>query len=293
MNNPAVPDKRRMAAGFDAAAADYDRLAVLQQTVEAGLLERLQMMRIAPRRILDLGAGTGNAARALARQYRGGRVIQADLAPNMLRQSRSQSRRWLSRQQYICADAESLPLAGGSVDLVFSSLMLQWCPDPARAFAEIRRILRPGGLFLFSSLGPATLQELRECWEEAGDADVIHVNGFHDMHLVGDALLQAGFADPVMEMDALILTYDRARDLMRELKKLGARNVTAGRRRSLTGRRRMEQVTAAYEKRRVDGRLPATYEVVYGHAWVADAPTQQRAADGAVRIPVSSIGRRG
>ena len=293
MNHTAVPNKRQMAAGFDAAAADYDRLAVLQQTVEAGLLERLQMMRIAPRRILDLGAGTGSAARALARRYRGSRVIQADIAPNMLRQSRRRARRWLSQQQYVCADAESLPFESGSVDLVFSSLMLQWCPDQARTFAEIRRIMRPGSLFLFSSLGPDTLTELRESWEEAGDADVVHVNGFYDMHDVGDALLRAGFADPIMEVDTLILTYDRVWDLMRELKWLGARNVTAGRRRSLTGRRRMEQVVAAYEKRRARGRLPATYEVVYGHAWVPDAPPQQRAADGSVSIPVSSVRRRG
>jgi len=291
MNDPALPDKRQMAAGFDAAAPAYDRLAVLQQTVEAGLLDRLEMMRIAPQRILDLGAGTGNAGRTLARRYRGSRVIQADIAPNMLRQSRRRSRRWLSRQHYVCADAENLPLQSGVVDLVFSSLMLQWCPYPARTFAEILRVMRPGGLFLFSSLGPDTLRELRESWAEAGDADVVHVNGFYDMHDVGDALLRAGFADPVMEVDTLILTYERVWDLMRELKQLGARNVTAGRRRSLTGRRRMEQVAAAYEKRRSDGRLPATYEVVYGHAWVPEVPPQ-RSADGTVHIPVSSIGRR-
>lgn len=288
-----LPDKRHMRAGFNAAAADYDRLAVLQQTVAGELLERLDLMRIAPRCILDLGAGTGAAARALARRYRRARVIQTDVALNMLQQSRRNSRRWFSRQQYLCADAEHLPVRTGAADLAFSSLMLQWCHDPDRVFTEIRRSLRAQGLFLFSTLGPDTLVELRQCWEEAGDPDVVHVNRFYDMHDVGDALVRAGFADPVMEVETLTLTYERAFDLMRELKRLGAYNVNRGRRRSLTGRRRMARVVEAYERRRRDGRLPATYEVVYGHAWAPATPPQHRTADGSVSVPLGAIRRRG
>lgn len=291
--DPALPDKRHMRAGFNAAAADYDRLAVLQRTVADGLLERLQLMRIRPQRILELGAGTGGGARELARHYRRSRIIQADIALNMLYQSRRRQRRWFSRQHFLCADAERLPLGAGTVDLVFSSLMLQWCHDLDQVFGEIRRCLSAEGLLLFSTLGPDTLMELRQCWTEAGDPGVIHVNRFFDMHDVGDALVRAGFADPVMEVETLTLTYDRVFDLMRELKQLGAYNVNDGRRRSLTGKRRMGRVVEAYERHRRDGRLPATYEVVYGHAWAPGTPPQQRAADGSVSIPLEALRRRG
>lgn len=289
----AVPDKARVASSFNAAAGGYDAIAVLQRTVAERLLERLEMMRIQPRRILDLGAGTGEAARALARRYRGSRVIQADLALNMLRESRRRPPRWFSRQHLVCADAARLPLRDGVIDLTFSSLMLQWCPDPEAVFTGIRKVMRPGGLILFSTLGPDTLRELRESWYEAEDEEAVHVNRFYDMHEVGDSLLRAGFADPVMEMEMMTLTYSEVGELMGELKRLGACNVNKGRRRSLTGKDRMARMRRAYESRRRDGRLPATYEVVYGHAWVPDSPLQQQMADGAVGVPLAAITRRG
>ena len=297
MNRPEtvadLPDKVRLTANFNAAAEGYDDIAVLQQTVAAALLERLALMRIQPGWILDLGSGTGGSARALARRFGQARVLQADIAGEMLRQSRRRSRRWLSRQHYLCADAETLPLRNASVDLVFSSLMLQWCHDLDAVFSGIRRIMRPGGLLLFSSLGPDTLMELRESWREAGDEEVVHVNSFYDMHDMGDALLRTGFSDPVMEVETLTLTYERVFDLMRELKRVGAYNINSGRRRSLTGLGRMRRVVAAYEQRRRDGRLPATYEVVYGHAWIPEMPAPRRQADGSVSIPLETIRRRG
>jgi malonyl-CoA O-methyltransferase len=215
-----------------------------------------------------------------------------DLAEAMLRQARRRERRWFSRRSYICAEAGRLPLASASTDLIFSSLMLQWCGEMDAVFAEARRILRGGGLFLFSSLGPDTLWELRQSWAEAGDEEVVHVNGFRDMHEVGDALIRAGFADPVMEVDYLSLTYGDVRDLMRELKQLGAGNVSSGRRRSLTGKRRLQAMLQAYERHRRDGVVPATYEVVYGHAWVPEGPPRTTARDGVASIPVDAIGRR-
>lgn len=297
MNRPetgaGLPDKARLTASFNAAAHGYDDIAVLQQTVAAALLERLALMRIRPGWILDLGSGTGGAARELARRFGRARVIQTDIAGEMLRQSRRRSRRWLSRQHYLCADAEALPLRNASVDLVFSSLMLQWCHDLEAVFSGIRQIMRPGGLLLFSSLGPGTLMELRESWREAGDEEVVHVNSFYDMHDVGDALLRTGFADPVMEVENLTLAYGRVFDLMRELKRVGAYNINNGRRRSLTGTERMQRVVAAYEQRRRDGRLPATYEIVYGHAWIPETPVSRRQADGSISIPLESIRRGG
>ncbi len=287
------PDLSALTANFNAAAAGYDAIAVLQQTVAGELLERLDLMNIQAQRILDLGSGTGGASRALARRYPRSRVVQLDIAENMLSASRRRVRRWFSRHSFVCADASALPFQSGCLDLVFSSLMLQWCSDPARVFGEVRRSMRGGGLFLFSSLGPDTLSELRDSWAAAGDGEeTVHVNNFLDMHDVGDALIRAGFADPVMEVDSMVLTYDAVRDLMRELKQLGAANVNPGRRRTLTGKRRLQAMTRAYEQYRRDGRLPATYEVVYGHAWVPEGPYAAAARDGIASIPADAIGRR-
>lgn len=292
---PAVTERDRecLMANFNAAAEGYDAIAVLQQTVSEALLERLDIMKLQPRRILDLGSGTGGAGRALAGRYPRSRVVQVDIAEKMLQTARRRSRRWFSRQSFVCADASRLPFRIESMDMVFSSLMLQWCEDLDRVFTEVRRLTRGGGLFLFSSLGPATLTELRESWAEAGDTDdVVHVNRFKDMHDVGDGLIRAGFADPVMEMDEITLTYPEVRDLMRELKQLGASNVNNGRRRTLTGKRRLHAMMRAYEQYRQDGRLPATYEVVYGHAWAPEGPMTAPVQNGVANVPVGSLRRR-
>jgi len=167
----------------------------------------------------------------------------------------------------VCADAERLPFVDASFDLVFSNLMLQWATDNDATFAELRRVLRPGGLLLFTSFGPDTLRELRESWARVDDYN--HVNLFMDMHDVGDALLNARFADPVMDVEKLTVTYPDARRLMRDLKQIGAHNVTGGRPRGLTGKRHLQAMIDAYERFRSDGLLPASYEIVYGHAWKA------------------------
>ncbi len=264
-DNPYVLSKAQLRASFERAAPVYDQVAVLQREVGARLLERLALVRLVPQVVLDVGAGTGNSTQGLARQYRKAQLIALDLAVAMLRQVRRRSP-WLRGWQLVCGDVERLPLADASCDLVFSNLTLQWCQDLDSAFAEMRRVLRPGGLLLFSSLGPDTLKELRASWAAADGRT--HVNAFMDMHDVGDALLRARFAEPVMDMETLTLTYADARGLMRDLKTLGAHNVTAGRAHGLTGKGRLNAMLAAYEGLRRDGVLPATYEVVYGHAWV-------------------------
>jgi malonyl-CoA O-methyltransferase len=280
-------DGARVRAAFDAAASHYDAVAVVQAEVRRRLLERLELFRIAPRRILDAGCGTGHAARALLRHYRSAELVALDIAPGMLASTRRQ-RPWLRRLDTICGDAAAVPLADGSVDLVFSNLMLQWCNEPDRVFAEFRRVLRPGGLVLFTSFGPDTLKELRAAWR-AADGHT-HVSRFIDMHDLGDALLRAGLGEPVMDMEHLTLTYPDVRSLMRDLKTMGAGNATAGRRRGLTGRRRLAAVEAHYEELRRDGRLPATWEVVYGHAW-ATVP-RDPGPPGEFAVPVARIGRR-
>lgn len=294
MNNdqPTLLDRRAVARDFDTAAATYDKVAVLQRAVLERLLERLDIIRLQPRVILDLGSGSGGAARQLARRYRRARVLQLDIAHGMLSLARRRSWRWFSRQQFIQADALALPLAPASVDFAFSNLMLQWIDRPDQAFTELRRSLRPGGLVQFASFGPDTLQELRASWSAVDAAP--HVSPFIDMHNIGDALVQAGFLDPVMEAEHFHLTYPDCYALMRELQQLGAQNALAARRRSLTGRHRLQGMVAAYEQfRDEDGRLPATFEVVYGHAWVPEQPRQTRDADtGEVRVPLDSLRRR-
>jgi len=286
--DPFTLDEPRVRAAFDAAAADYDAVAVVQAEVRQRLLERLELFRIQPRRILDAGCGTGHGARALLQHYRGAGLVALDVAPGMLAATRSR-KPWLRRLDVVCGDAAHVPLADDSVDLVFSNLMLQWCNDPDQVFAEFRRVLRPDGLLLFATFGPDTLKELRAAW---GAADGhTHVSRFIDMHDLGDALVRAGLREPVMDMEQITLTYAEVRDLMRDLKTMGARNATTGRGRGLTGRRRLALVEEYYEGLRRDGRLPATWEVVYGHAWGSAPPGGAKARD-EVSVPVSQLRRR-
>lgn len=259
-------DKRRVRAAFERAAEHYDQFAVLQREVGERMLGRLDYMRLQPHVIGDVGAGTGLATAALAKRYRRAQVISIDLAHAMLQRARRRSP-WFRSVGFVGGDAEALPLADGSCDLLFSNLMLQWCNDLERVFAEFRRVLRPGGLLLFSTFGPDTLQELRQCWSRIDGHT--HVSAFADMHDIGDALLRNRFADPVMDAEHFTLTYDNARTLMREIKAIGAHNATAGRARGLTGKGRLQALEHAYEDFRRDGALPASYEVVYGHGWVA------------------------
>ena len=285
-------DKNRVRRSFDRAAASYDRVAVLQREVGARLLERLDYIRLQPATVVDVGAGTGQLSKALAQRYKGAQIVALDLAPNMLRTARRHAgllARLRGKQTFVCGDAERLPLAKGSADLVFSNVTLQWCNNLDAAFSEFRRVLKPGGLLLFSTFGPDTLKELRAAWAHADSAQ--HVSAFIDMHDVGDALQRAAFADPVMDVERLTLTYADVRQLMQELKSLGAGNAAAGRTRGLTGKHRLRSMTDAYERERRAGVLPATFEVVYGLAWAPSGAVNLR-EDGVVKVAVDSLRRR-
>jgi malonyl-CoA O-methyltransferase len=285
-----VLNRRSVQRAFDRAACGYDRSAVLQTRVRNELLERLELVRLEPSVVIDLGAGTGHASATLAKRYRSSRIVAVDLAPDMLVQAGRQ-RSLLRRFDRVCADAARLPFRDASVDLVFSNLMLQWCNEPDQVFRECRRVLRPGGLLTYTTFGPDTLYELRRAWSAADG--LTHVNRFIDMHDLGDAMVRSGLAEPVMDVDRCTLTYADARDLMRDLKAIGAHNVNAGRAPGLTGKSRLARMIAAYEEFRREGRLPATYEVIYGHAWAPQpGAMQRRHATDEVRVPVSRIGRR-
>jgi len=270
VNSAFTLDKRQLRRSFERAASTYDRAAVLQREICGRALERLDLVKLAPVVVLDAGSGTGFAAQALARRYPGAMVVEFDIAPAMLQTARARLprwKKWIGRQRelFVCGDNEQLPIRAGSVGMFWSNLAFQWANDLPRVFSECERVLQPGGLLSFTTFGPDTLKELRQAF--AGDGGRVHVNRFYDMHDIGDMLVQAGFADPVMDMEQITLTYVDVETLMRELKAIGAHNVATGRSRGLTGRRALDDLRRRYEELRQDGRLPATFEVVYGHAW--------------------------
>ena len=280
-------DIRRVRRAFNRAAGTYDAAAVLHADVRDNLLARLDWMVAAPRVVLDAGAGTGHASRALIRRYPKALVIALDSSPRML-QAAGRQQAWLRRFVRVCADAERLPLADGSVDLILSNLMLQWC-DLDQVFAEFRRVLAPQGLFSFTTLGPDTLRELRSAWREVDSRT--HVNQFIDMHDIGDALVRGGFASPVLDVERYTLTYLDVRRVAADLKNTGAHNATMGRPRGLTGQGRFAAMQGAYEAFRQDGRLPATYEVIFGHAWTPNTGGRRGSQDGST-ISLDDIKRQ-
>lgn len=235
------------------------------------MLERMQYIKIDPGRIIDAGCGVGHGAERLAKRYPGAQVLGLDFALPLLRVGArggdSLLRRVLKRTRvdYLCADFASTPLAAASVDLAWSNLALHCAGDPQPAFRELHRVLRVGGLLMFSCYGPDTLKELKTAFA-ARDA-AAHVHGFIDMHDLGDMLSTCGFAAPVMDMELITLTYADVDALLADLRATGEQNVLAERRRGLTGKRVLGAMRAAYENLRRDGRLPASFEIVYGHAW--------------------------
>lgn len=277
---------------FDRAGATYDGAAVLQSEVRDALLGRLDLTALAPKVVLDLGSGTGLGSRALKRRYPKARVLAVDFARGMLRAAARRSS-WLRPVERICAQAERLPLGAGSVELVFCNWMLPWCL-PDAVFGECRRVLAPHGLFCFTSLGPDTLLELRAAWAQV-DAHC-RVHRFIDMHDLGDALVRSGFAAPVLDVERYTVHYADVDAIARDLKALGMRNAAAGRPKGLTTPRKFAAMRRSYERLRRDGRLPATYEIVFGHAWApaeaAGAGDSARAARGERSISLEAVKRQ-
>ena len=278
-----MSDKFLVRSAFDQAANTYDASAALQREVVERMVEKLEVVKLSPHRMLDVGCGTGYAGAFLSKRFPGAELVELDLAPGMLKAARARQpdgwRRWLAELQgahfpvQVCGDVEALPLASESVDLIWSSLALQWCDPLDQAFSECLRVLKPGGLFLFSTMGPDTLKELRQAF--AGIDGHAHVNRFIDMHDVGDTLARVGFSSPVMEMEMLTMTYGTVRDVLRDLKGIGAHSLRDGRRSGLMGKSAWRTMEANYERFRANGVLPSSYEVLYGHAWKAKQQGQR------------------
>ncbi len=261
MNAPRpLISKRDIACSFSRAAPTYDAAANLQKRVCTQLAAMLDEERLDPRTTLDLGCGTGLSTAELVARYAHADHLGLDLAEGMLVEARTRSD--CSGIRWMCADAEHLPLAACSVDLLFSNLSLQWFPDPAAAFAEAARVLTPGGTLCISTLGPRTLYELREAWRQVDG--YVHVNRFQEPAETRRIIENAGLACTGFQVRELVMEYARLSGLTRELKAIGAHNLNSGRATGLTGRARLRALEAAYETRRSpDGRLPATYEAVF------------------------------
>lgn len=286
-------DRRSVRRAFERAAATYDTAAVLQREVGQRLAERLGVVRLRPAVVLDAGCGTGEAMGELRTRYPETLLIGLDLAFNMTVAARDRLARvdvdhsllrrfWRprasardERSQLVCADVGQLPLAVDAIDMVWSNLCLQWADDLPGVLAEFRRAMKVGGLLSFTTFGPDTLKELRAAFAAADGR--AHINRFIDMHDIGDMLIHAGFADPVIDMEMITVTYVDPLALMRELKAIGAHNANADRPRGLTGRAGWQRMLRTLETFRRDGRVPATYEIIYGHAW---KPVPRIAADG-------------
>jgi malonyl-CoA O-methyltransferase len=263
-------DKREVRRAFSKAASTYDAAAVLQREVCVRLLEKLDIIKIQPARLLDIGSGTGWGSRQLGERYPQADIVALDIALGMLEAARGTSSWWqklftVSKQHFLCADAEALPLLSQSVQMVWSNLAVQWCNDLPATFVELHRVVEADGLLIFSTFGPDTLKELRVAFN--GIDSYNHFNRFTDMHDIGDMLVAAGFADPVMEMEKLTLTYDNAKSVMQDLRSIGAHNATAGRGSGMLGKAKWARIVQNYESLRRNGKLPATFEIIYGHAW--------------------------
>jgi len=271
-------DAAQVGRRFSRIAGVYDRGDFFAREVDRRMQERLDYVRLTPRRIVDLGCSRGASLAGLAARFPAAEVLALDNSQAMLVAGREPRPGWqrllgLGRWdgQRICGDVERLPLAGGCAGLLWSNLVLHWLDNPLPALAEAHRVLEVGGLLMFSTLGPDTLHELRSAFSDG----YAHTQRFTDMHDLGDMLVECGFSDPVMDMEVITLTYDSVDALFAELRAAGSACAMKARRHGLTPPGRLVAMRQAYERLRSDGRLPATFEVIYGHAW--KAPPRQTA----------------
>ncbi len=270
---------------FNKAAAGFDDVDFVHRKTADGLMDRLKPVIIDVKCILDLGGATGSASRHLSKRFKRSRVVVLDASREML-QAANRKRTWFSRVTMLQGDAMALPLRTGCVDLVFSNLLLPWLDDLQAAFTEVARVLRAGGLFVFSTLGPDSLSALRDAWASVDDGR--HVSPFADMHDVGDGLVRAGLREPVLDTDFLNVSYRDTATVFRDLTLAGARNCLSGRTKALTGKERFRTMERQLEQRFRDGILELGLELVYGHAWGGGPPQPP----GEYHIDAGGIGTR-
>jgi malonyl-CoA O-methyltransferase len=277
-----VRDVRRR---FDRAAPHFDTADFVHSVTRNGLLERLDPILIDAKTVVDLGSATGSGSRLLAKRFRRALVISTDLSLCMLEQGKAK-KSWFDRTSAVQANATALPFAHQSIDIMFANLLLPWIGDPSSVFAEVSRVLRKDGLFLFATLGPDSLGELRHAWSCVDQNE--HTMRFPDMHNIGDAIVRAGLRDPVLDVDRLVISYENSTSLFRDLTAMGARNSLSHRERSLGGAARFKEMSGALDTMGRDGRLTLDLELVYGHCWGSGSPPDS----GEIQVPITNIGRR-
>lgn len=270
------PQRCEVQRVFDQVAGRYDRHAALEQEIGSRLLERLEFQRRPAQRILDLGCGTGVSCAELKRSYRKAQVIGLDSSVAMLKRMLKRSG-LLRPLRPVCADFTELPLADQSVDLVFSNLAFQWCSNPAALFNEIRRVLAPGGMLLFSSLGVGTFNELEAAWHSTHESS--RMAPFADILELGDALMASGFQQPVMDAERISLNYPGISNLVEELEATGMAGYLSG---DIPLREATSALEAAYEPFRLNGQYPVSFEVVYGTAFGPEDGQPRKTAQGDV-----------
>lgn len=266
----------------------------LRREVAQRMHERLQLVKIAPRQVLDAGCGAGADLALLQKTYPAAQILGIDAAPAMAASAKTPAPATRSLNQMlsrllpakagvdiVCGDFGSLPFGANSLDLLWSNLALHWHPQPDRVFAEWRRVLRVDGLLMFSNFGPDTLTELRTAFGAMDETP--HTLPFVDMHDFGDQLVEAGFSTPVMDMERITVTYDTVEALLADVRALGG-NPLETRRRGLVGRAAWQRMREAFEaQRRPNGKLGLTFEVIYGHAF-RPAPRTTAAGEAIVRF---------
>ena len=277
--------KRDIQRRFDRAAPDFESADFVHAVTREGLLERLEPLLVEARTILDLGSATGAAGRLLRKRFRRAHVVSLDFSLPMLEAARGR-KSLLSKSSFVLADAERLPFADGGFDLVVANQLLPWIPEPGRLFSEVARVLRKGGVFAFATLGPDSLRELAQAW--SGVDAAAHVNRFADMHDVGDSLVRAGLADPVLDVDRLVIRYEDADRFFADLTHAGARNALAARPRGLVGRGRFQSMKAALEAPGSVRQIVLDLELVYGHCWGSGAQNER----GQFRVDANQIPMR-
>lgn len=278
-------NSKKLRRKFSAAAQTYDDAAVLQREVADRLLERFEFIKDIPDVILDTGCGTGYCTRVLNKIYPKAFITGFDIAYPMLKLAKEGD-----QIEYFSADAHLIPVKSNSIDLIISNLVLQWC-DQRTVFNEFARILKPGGLLMFTTFGPDTLIELREAWGKVDNYQ--HVHDFTDMHNIGDALLQCGLAEPVMDKETITLTYENVSKMIKDLRNIGASNAIKGQFKGLTGKDKFARFTEAYKSMAMDmsyqGKIPASYEIIYGQAWGSENFSASQLSDQVSHKKIISI----
>jgi malonyl-CoA O-methyltransferase len=279
------PSKQQITEAFNRVASQYDKVALLQQEVGSRLVERLDLLRLQPKLILDAGAGTGHCSRLLEKRYRQSTVFSIDMAQSMLVHAKKKAS-WRTKQRFICAQGEQLPFATRSMHAILSNLMLYWCMDAELVLLEMKRILKTDGCLFFTTFGPDTFHELRACLQDINLPGSLQP--FLDMHDLGDLLLKIGFTNPVMDMEKITLTYSEFNHFLSDMVAWGEYDLFLHKAFKASKDYYITALNTAYERyRNEQNKLPVTFEIVYGHAF--GAPSTVKASGMETIIPLSML----